>query len=261
MKKCDYDKFLVDFACNELQTWEYKTIEIHIRTCSACSKKLAEFQNITSLLKSRKREKPPVDFMNCFDNNLEQLFTQHVNKHSMIVRIIQFFRYHYLLRIRFEIGFALLLLGFGIGYFVTQSKFSSRQAVLTPQIIVVPGLMAESGAISKFLTDAEIVILSLTNFKNVKDVEFPDILIYKKASGRLVSETTNIRDYALLIEDENLHKIIIHLEQLLLEIANIQEDDFQQKLMKIREVAKEEKLFRKVKSFKDGLQTLNSNNI
>lgn len=261
MKKCEYGKYLVDFVCDELPSREREALAVHIRTCSTCSAQTATLKDVTSALESRERTQPPPDFLDRFEKDLVRLFQQRRDKQTIYSGISSAYRYLFPMRIRLACGFTLLLLGIGIGYYARHLTSKASRAMLTPQIIMMPVSSQESAAICKFLTDAEIILLSMTNFNNVQDVKYSDIVVYKHASGKLVSQTIHIWDNTLLVQDTNLNKVLTHIDQLLLEIANIQETDLQQKLVQIREVTNKEKIFRKANDFKAEFQTINPHNI
>ena len=58
-------------------------------------------------------------------------------------------------------GLTVLLIGIAIGYYATQFGEKDKIVILKPQIIIIPQLSNESKIINEFITESEIILLSL----------------------------------------------------------------------------------------------------
>jgi len=258
MSNCEYDQYLVDFVSNELAPQQHYRVQDHIRTCAACSKNLCELNALTFQFKSYKREQPLTLWLEAYESRLRKHFVKPRTSHSFTLTIKKGICFLHALRFRLAIGVALLLLGFSLGYYATLGK--SHQIILKPRIIVMPEVVMSSNELSKYITDSEMILLSVTNFRDIKNVEFHDLLVYKIASSKLVSQTKRMSNYTSLLRDDNL-LVLTRIEEMLSEIADIRENNYQQILINIRNVVNDKDLLRGVKDIKDEMPYIISRHI
>ncbi|MCI0516133.1 zf-HC2 domain-containing protein [candidate division KSB1 bacterium] len=254
MKKCKFAKYLVDYTRGEMPEADARTLEIHLQTCTSCATAVSELRTVASILQSRERIPPPVELLATYSQSLARLFTAPRPKPPVSERIEASLRSFFSLRIRLAMGMALLFIGIGIGYFLTHSP--QPGVFIEPPTVTIPWLSAESRSISEFITGSEIILLSLSNLESPEKVNPAEIRLYQQQSEHLVRQAAQIRDWAVLLNDADLNILIIDLEKLLLEIANIQQNDLTQKIIEINAATNKLRIFLKVAHLQTELQRL-----
>jgi len=252
MKKCEFEKYLADYAVGELAEADARALETHLKICAGCATAVSELKTVASILQSRERVQPSAEFLAAYSQSLDRLFTVSRPKPAFSERILAGLASFFSLRIRLAVGVALLFAGIGIGYFLTH--FPQPGDFFEPPMATVPRLNAESRRIGEFITGSEIILLSLSNLESVEKVNPADIRPYQQQSEKLVRQTAQIRDAAALLNNTELNKLIIDLELLLLEIANLQPDDLTLKIIEINAATNKLRIFIQVEHVQDELQ-------
>ncbi|MDZ7316359.1 MAG: zf-HC2 domain-containing protein [candidate division KSB1 bacterium] len=229
---------LLSFLTGELSDEEQEEMRLHLQSCSFCQTELGRLAEVHNYLLSMPRPAVPQTLYQEYVFSLRRRFAAP----SRTVRFAEGFweaikstalssKWEW----RVARAAAVLMVGLFIGRILW---FQNETAV--PKAESWSFYEPDIAALDKFFSGSEVLLLTLLN-SSPERLQRDDVLLTQQAARALLSQSQPLRRNSVLQEDEILTALLDHLELLLLEISNRDEEemraslqDFQQQIRQAR---------------------------
>ena len=202
---------LVEAYYKELPAEKQEEFTNHLQTCPACAAEYEKLRSVLDLMKTRKREDPGSEFWNGYYTRLEnrkRKTAQAPKRQSFVIR--QAFVY--------QLAAALVLVGIGIiigKFYFGQNAGPIAHTNIAPRTPQT----AEIQRAHNFLDRSQVLLLGLVN----SDPQ--DLVREKQISSDLVHEASLVKSDLKDPKDRRLKDLVSELEIILLQIANLEEQN------------------------------------
>jgi hypothetical protein len=217
-KKCR-SLFLEHFY-GKLDGPKKQLFENHISVCEKCQSRLAEMEAVLQFTGKRVRPEPPEEFWDSFEESL----ARRIEKEKRRRRFILAPKWAY----QAAAAVALIVIGVFIGKAlfspsITGVQHASRQYGLATQQQPETALVNRS---QDYIERSKLILLALVNFDPaVEDPYALDLPYQKQISRELVNEASYLKKELAESDQERLEALIISLEVILLQIANLESEN------------------------------------
>ena len=253
MKNCSFEKYILPLLANELAMKESDEMNRHLLECEDCSEAFSEIQDMEQLLLTYDRPPAPKSLYAEYGREIAKRF----NVESAWKRIFKS-GFSFLsdlaksptIGYRFARSFAVLT----IGVFIGRSLFMTPQA--PPPIVDVPAApillsSADIQQLNDYFVQSELLLLSIANSSSNSRIAADDLLLNKDIAKGLLLKSTAMQRKADVIDDESIVVFLNHLEFVLLELSNREDDKVHSAFQEIRDMVKEADLVQKSRKLQD----------
>lgn len=221
MKECKKYKPQIEKALyEELSEHEKKELFQHLKKCKECSLEYEELKETVTILQHHHREEPHEEFMNNFWKELNPKLQKETRTSSWLEDLKSIFKVK--LSHQIAAGIAILILGVVIGKFwlgennvIVQPSINGNQN--NEQIAVQA--RAES-----YIDRSKVLLLGLMNFDpEYDDFETISLSHQQKISKELISQAADLKQDLKKPANRQLKELISDIEIILMQIANLEE--------------------------------------
>jgi hypothetical protein len=210
----------VESYYGELPAEQQEEFKNHLASCPACAAEYEKMRSVLDLMKTRKTEDPGSEFWDGYYARLElrkRKMAQVPKKQSFMIRPA----------FVYQLAAALILVGFG----VIIGKFYLGQnagTIAKTNIVSGPPQTAEIRRAHDFLDRSQVLLLGIVNGS-------PEDLVHEKqTSHELIHEASLVKTDLKDPKDRRLKELVSELEIILLQIANLEEQNNLQAVEMVR---------------------------
>ena len=254
MKKCKFEKYLVDYLNNELPAAAHLETEQHLRDCQICSNQIHEIETIHFMLLERKRPEPSGDLVDQFDQELNEIFeskSRFENTRRLFGNFWNFLNNIPPSGIRLAGAVAILIIGIFIGKMVFKPTQKSEIVIIEPTMVNLIKNQSELKLINSYFSDSEVLLLEIMNSNLAEQLADKNFFLSKEIAQKLLIRTFLIHEIALKLDNKPILNFLSNLEFLLYDIANSNDDEIVQKINEIQEMIKDTNLLEKARLFQE----------
>ncbi len=214
---------LYEFLRDELNPHDREVVEEHLRSCDRCS---AQLKDLESALHSLDRSSPNAssnrseEFWNSFALRVEQriLSRRAAKRFGALEYLETFFVFHRPLT--FSLGGALVLAFLAVGIW-NLSIDRERRTLPMPGVEAASQSDSVRQEMSRYFRKSKILLVGLTNMKFPEDRQV-DLTVERRASRELVQQARYLRNQPI---DARSARLIEEMEKILIELANMKEEN------------------------------------
>lgn len=249
MKDCiKYERLFEKALYNELTTTEENIFNEHLNSCSGCSEKFLELKDTISIIKKYQRPEPDNNFMDNFWENLEPKLGIKENRfNNFFLNIVDLFRYDSKFKYQFATGLALLIVGFVLGKFVLNGNGINTREVYSDKYNTEINQSAVNVEAARYLERSKILLLGIVNFDPSKDdaetINLPHI---QTISKQLVNQAPSLTSELNEPSQQQLKKLVNALQLIMLQIANLEENNSIDGIELVKEGVNSQDIFLKI---------------
>lgn len=244
MKVCKHQKLIIPFLMHELSEADRTAFEDHCATCPNCSQALEQFVPVHRLLDRQVRQPIPQAIEKEYQRALRRQFgrplaplqwlrnaaakmTKWLYAPTPVQRLAQ--------------ALALLLLGVWIGYraFAPHSTLTIDGDLAVNDVQIISG--QDLQLINEYMIRSELILLTIVN-SSTDSIRQSDLLLNRELADILLHHSGEVQKKTALLEDEHLSSFVNHMEFVLLEVSNQDENNIEQTLLELRQMIKEAKM-------------------
>ena len=256
MKNCTYEKYLAPLVTDELTAQEVKELQQHLLTCERCSTALTEIQAVDRLLKVRKRQPAPSHLYAAYTRELNRRFRREPRWASVLRPFISWLGLLTQSRtpaLRLARSFAVLLMGIFIGRLIFLSPQTTMPLTETDTQASSMLSQADLQQLSDYFVQSELLLLTIANTPVESRAAPDDFLLDRDIAKSLLLKSTTMQRKANAIDDESIIIFLNHLEFILLELSNREDDQIQSTFLEIRDMVREAGLVQKSRKLQEKL--------
>ncbi len=246
MKNCSFENLLVPFLHDELDENDRSIVKTHLDTCDSCQKFLAELKSVDASLATYTRKAAPSDIYSAYEKQLAQLFQPESVWRLLSHRFSAFVSSLFVSNapaFRTARALAILLVGVFVGrlFFVpvpqptTQNSPAESHSMLSREDIQY---------IADYMVKSELLLLTIANTASQEPTD-DDIYFNKDIAQTLLYKTAQVQRKAEALEDDVILTYLNHLELVLLEISNRDDDEIRDAFQNIRDMVNEADMVQK----------------
>lgn len=253
MKNCTFEKYLLPYLANELAPEEIDNVAAHLKECENCSAAINDLRVVDKALLSYGRQPAPDSVYAVYTQELDRLFKptpvwKRMGRHIMSL----FFEFIQSPSLGYRLARSVAILA--IGVFIGRSLFITPQAPSSSAERTHMTQQPQAGALlssadvqqlSDYFVQSELLLLSIANSTANGGVPIDDLLLNRDIAKILLSKSTTMQRKAGAINDESIIVFLNHLEFVLLELSNREDDQVHSAFQEIREIVKEADLVQK----------------
>ncbi|MBN1478779.1 zf-HC2 domain-containing protein [candidate division KSB1 bacterium] len=258
MKSCPFEHLLVSYVQNELSADNRLRLRNHILNCDHCRNLLADFTSVDRLLQNFERKPIPKKLYRTYKKQLATLYEpESLWKNAVnVVRRLLTLLSSRAPALRVARSLAVLLIGILVGrYFFFPSQ--------TPEIISEPRTTLTKDDIqfiSDYVVKSELLLLTIANSTNDEPSE-DDIFLNKDIAQSLLYKTAQVQRKAHALDDQIIITFLTHLELVLLEISNREDEEIRSSFQEIRNMVNEANMVQKSRRLQRRLEKTLSENV
>jgi hypothetical protein len=220
MKDCKNITSKFDLALyGELTKEERKYFEEHLSECEKCADEFNALKETLSIINERKSTEPDEEFMNNFWNELNPKLEKATVIDKIKDILQQIFTGSSRLSYQLAAGFTILLLGIIIGRFLLIDSPDSNG-------ILIPNTQQNESIIQaraeRYIDRSKVLLLGLMNYES-GDYENINFTREQKVSQELITEAALLKNDMKSSSDLQLRRLINEIEVILMQIANLEE--------------------------------------
>ena len=233
MKECkEFKKFFVEYLFDELEEERRGNFENHLSQCPACASELAEMKGTLEMMGQKERVEPPEEYWDTYWSRLStRMETELAPKARARVgiwdRIKEFLPTIPSPAYRWAAVAAALVLGIFIGrYLITSSGVKDvpmAQRPTQPEEEIYARTVDYRA--EKYLEKSKIFLLGFVNTNGELEEGDFDISRQRDISQGLIQEASYLKDNLQGHSQQRLRALIEDLETILIEIANLEEQE------------------------------------
>lgn len=236
LKKCQFEKLMIDYIANDLPKEQQAQIRAHLHTCPVCANQYQELKSLHGLLIARKRPKPPAVLINGYRLALDRAF----RPQEPTVPVVQKLRSlgHTVfaapsIGLRLAKALAILIIGIFLGRLIF-NPLDIRQKTELPKATVLHLTPVDFHLSHTFWDFTEILLLQIVNSDLNQEPDSEDFLISKEIAQKLISQSLIIDEMAATMQNKRLTRFITRLQMLLYELTNASDMDGIDSLQQVR---------------------------
>jgi len=247
MKKCTFEKYMLSFMTHELSSEEYDEVSSHVAECRRCASILAEMQGVEDLLHAYQRPKVPESIYAEYMRGINRHFGQAPLWQRLLGAVRSFTTSMALSRAvgyRLARTFTILLLGVMIGRYVVLQPGSRPPVAEHPEVQTPALTSADLRQLNDYFVQAEQLLLTIANTPD-NGASDDDLILNKDVAKQLLVKSTSMQRKAGVLDDDSITIFLNHLEFILLEMSNREDDKIHSAFHEIREMVNEADLVKK----------------
>jgi len=250
MKTCDYEKYMLPYLYGELEEKQHRTVHDHLKECPHCRTLFDEVAEVHQLLTHRKRAKIPRNLYRTFVRQLREYFAPSSTYYrDKLQSALSFVFQSRSLTLRVARVMAVLAIGVIIGRFWLSPKTMESTAPEQGQSLAVQDVKM----IHEYIVQSELFLLTIAN-SSVEQTRADDILLNKSIAEDLLAKSLTVQRKADRLDDEMILTFLTHLELILLDITNRDEQQVRSTFQEIRELVHEANMIQQSRRLQDRLQ-------
>ena len=244
---CEFEELFEGYFRSDLSPAEELTLLNHLQSCAACTKNIEKFYKIHSTLSNYKRPAPPIDLLDSYHKQVDLTFGHETISNKVVLFLSRFTRkrspaFRYVQIISF------IIIGILVGWIVfapveTKIVFQGND----PYQMSQPISSDDIDYIYYYLQVSEIVLLEIQH-----STDPSDFYLNRELAQKLLIKTFRVSEFALQINNLRLINFLNRMELLLLEASNLDMEEMDESLDRVKMVIEEADLLNEVKT----LQTL-----
>ncbi len=255
MSECEFAQLLSEYLNHELNKSKHEEVAEHYRHCHSCAERLKELKTVHRILAQHNRPAPPKALLKDYQNYLRLSFK--ANPRNFILRPVFGFRNLFVSRpltLRIVPAAVILIIAMILGKVVFDSfSVNTKSVVEANRENISEG---DLRLVQNFLLTSEMWLLEIVNSKKNQMVENGELILRKKVAQKLLMQTFVIHQMALQLKDERTLNFLTHLEMLLFEVENSDEEQMSNLLSDLTPIIKEKKLLNKNRELRSKFKTI-----
>ena len=232
MKGCnEYKDVFVEYLFDEIEEQKKHNLESHLARCPTCTSELAEMKQTLEMMEQKARVEPPEEFWDTYWDRLSTRMEKERVPKKERIRWWQKIRLSFppLLRpaYRWAAVAAALVLGILIGRFlITSGGMKEPEMAQGPyQSERETYVQTVDYRAEKYLEKSKIFLLGFVNTNGeIEEGEF-DVSHQREISQGLIQEASYLKENLTGHSQQKLRALIDDLETILIEIANLEEQE------------------------------------
>lgn len=217
---------MIDALYGDLESGDKKKFEQHLQTCPGCAARYHKLLRTVTAVNNRQRREPDQQFWDGYWENLADKLQSKKRFRAEIrewwQRVQDWFLIEQRWVYRFAGAIALILVGIVIGKFYFSGSDSKIESKLMPMADLQQRSAVQVRA-DRYIERSKILLLGLINFEpETEDAYALNLPRQKKISRELVQEAGVLKSELSGHADEQLKQLVVDLEVILLQIANLE---------------------------------------
>ena len=229
MKPCkEIRRSFIEALYGELDQETKQSFHAHLESCIKCRKAFRKMKRAMGVMSQRVRVEPEPQFWEGYYERLEKRMQEKVPQ-PVVTKTWKNWMYH--------AAAVLLLVGIGVvlGRLWVPKESTIVQNPSVPQEAPIVQAKLEQRT-QNFLGRSEVLLLGLVNYDPETEAQSNlDLRQQKMASQTLIQEATYLKKELKSSEDRRLEKLVTDLELILLQIANLEEQQDQPEIELVKD--------------------------
>ncbi|MBN1465913.1 zf-HC2 domain-containing protein [candidate division KSB1 bacterium] len=253
MKSCQFEHLLLPYLQGELAKDDRLRLSSHLATCQNCRAVLADLKSVDSAMQHYRRAEAPRDLYASYVRQLETRFKPESPLKSAW-RWLQLAAQPILSPSpswRLARAAAILLVGVLLGRTLFHP---SQMATINPPAPQVMLTRDDVQFIADYVVQSELLLLTIAN-SATDDPTDDDIYMNKDIARNLLFKTAQVQRKAVALQDDVIITFFNHLELVLLEISNRDDDEIRTTFRDIKNMILESDMVQKSRRLQHRLET------
>jgi hypothetical protein len=233
MSKCKKCRSLfLEYFYGELDAPKKEFFDEHLSVCETCKSRFAEMKTVLQFTGKRVRPEPPEESWDSYEERLaRRIETEEaspVGREALWVHLGR--RFNAAPKWTFQAAAAVALIV--IGVFISRSLFSPRITgvqLASQRLELTTPQQPETTLIHRsqdYIERTKLILLALVNFDpSLEDPYALNLPYQKQVSKELVKEASFLKKELADSDEERLENLIVSLEMILLQIANLESEN------------------------------------
>ena len=255
MKSCQYENLLVPYMHNELSKIDHQRFTSHLSTCDKCQADLDELKSVDLLLHHYNRDKAPRALYLLYKKQLKDQFKQESLIHTVWRQFVEFVASLFIspsLSFRLARAGAILILGVLLGRnFFYPSHVSQRHGQNVQQYAELT--RDDIQFIADYVVKSELLLLTIANSSSDEPSD-DDIYLNKDIAQTLLYKTAQVQRKAQALDDDVVFTFLNHLEFVLLEISNRDDEEIRATFRDIKDMINDSGMVQKSRRLQHRLE-------
>mgnify|MGYP005844160837 CR=1 FL=1 len=237
MTTCAQQKYLAAALLGELDQAHQEALCRHLDECPACAAEWRSLSELQTLLEQRVRPQVPRPIYRAYVNELQRRFAPTPVWRTVLNRATDAIRKLFaspLPVFRLSRALALLVVGALIGrtVFFPPKPLPQTAAVQADEDVRF---------LNAFLSRSEVLLLTIVNAP-VDSMRADDAVLNRELARALLLQAQQAQRMAVMIDDDMLPALMTHLELVLLEVSNRNDEEYNAALADLRTMIREARL-------------------
>lgn len=258
MKSCPFEYLLVSYMHNELSADNRLDLEKHMSRCDHCRSRLADFADVDKLLHNYERESVSKVLFRIYKKQLAALYKRETlwENSLNILRRLSTLITSRRPALRVVRSFALLFIGILVGRYLF---FPTHLPPVTSESLTALS-KNDIQFISDYVVKSELLLLTIAN-STADEPSDDDIFFNKDIAKTLLYKTAQVQRKAHALDDQIIITFLTHLELVLLEISNREDEEIRSSFQEIRDMVNEANMLHKSRMLQRRLAKTLSENV
>ena len=224
-------KRFVEYLYDELDSLQRQEVEGHVKGCPDCSMVLGQMRATLGLLEKRSRPEPTEEFWESYWERLSERMEGELITHPkqrIWAKILDRLRIGYVPVPQFAWALLALFIGIAVGKFLFGGRDTDTPVTQYAEMPHAPYESVEqvNYKAEQYLSRSKILLLRMVNM-DLSDMSAAkvDVSQEKKMSEELIQTAAFLRDHLSYKGGQRLKELMNDLEPILLEIANMAEEE------------------------------------